>query len=165
MSTTWSTSLSVSNLEQLGEFIFNVVCVYLELNVTVTADYTAVPEEDPGELGPNEFTAGSALFLHCTVQGNSGDLVYNWSITGNPDTPDCSNCHTVVSTATTTLQVGHPALSSYNAGIYTCTVSESGRHESRSSGMLAVKVIGKPISMIHECNGVIWCNVQGLEYI
>ena len=103
-SMTWSASLSVSNLEKMQQHFFNVVCVYLELNVTVGADYTAAPEEDPGELGPNEFTAGSTLLLNCVVQGHSGDLVYNWSITGSPDTSDCSNnCHRVVSTATTTL--------------------------------------------------------------
>ena len=43
---------------------------FLEQNVIISANYTPAPGEDPGELGPNEFTAGSVLSLNCIVQGN-----------------------------------------------------------------------------------------------
>ena len=56
-------------------------------NVTIIPDYTAAPGEDPGELGPNGFTAGSVLKLICMAQGSSGDLTYSWSVAGNPDPP------------------------------------------------------------------------------
>ena len=109
--------------------------------MTISADYTPAPGEDPGELGPNEFTAGSVLSLNCIVQGDSGDLTYTWSVMGNPPTPGCVACPIALST-TSTLIVGSP-LTSYRAGIYTCTVSESGRPDSDNSDDFTVRVVGK----------------------
>ena len=60
-----------------------------ELKVTIGPDYRPTPVEDPGELGPNEFTAGSVLSLNCDVQRNSSSVTYSWSVTGSPDTPGC----------------------------------------------------------------------------
>ena len=113
-----------------------------ELNVTIIADYTPAPGEDPESLGPNEFTAGSQLTLICSVQGHSGDLNYTWSVTGNPDPGDCSNCGIGTSSAKSKLGLG-PELYSYYAGIYTCTVSESGRPESEASNTFTVIVVGE----------------------
>ena len=115
-----------------------------ELNVTISANYTPAPGEDPGELGPNEFTTGSVLSLNCAVQGNSGDLTYTWSVMGNPLTPGCGSCDIDTSSTTSTLTVGRP-LYSYYAGIYTCTVSESGRPDSHSSDDFTVRVVGKKV--------------------
>ena len=92
----------------------------IELIVTVSAVYTPAPGEDPEKLGPNEFTAGSALTLDCTVKGHSGALTYTWSVTGNPETPDCN----IDSANTPTLALGHPALNSYFAGVYTVRVAD-----------------------------------------
>ena len=115
----------------------------VELNVTVSAVYTPAHGEDPEELGPNEFTAGSALSLDCTVQGNSGALTYVWSVTGNPATPGCTSCNIDTSSTTSLLALGRPALNSYFAGVYTCTVSESGRPDSGNSDDFTVTVVGK----------------------
>ena len=109
--------------------------------MTISANYITAPGEDPGELGPNEFTAGSNLSLNCIVQGDSGDLTYAWSVMGNPPTPGCTHCGSVSST-TSILTVGNP-LYSYYAGIYTCTVSESGRPDSDNSDDFTVRVVGK----------------------
>ena len=51
----------------------------IELNVTISAVYTPAPGEDPEKWCPNEFTAGSALTLNCTVTQWRSDicLVYN----------------------------------------------------------------------------------------
>ena len=117
-----------------------------ELHVTISADYTPVPGEDPGKLGPNEFTAGSVLSLECIVQGASGDLTYTWSVMGNPPTPGCTGCSSASST-TFTLTVGSP-LYSYRAGVYTCTVSESGRPDSENSDDFTVRVVGKRVCML-----------------
>ena len=46
------------------------------LKVTIRPDYRPAPGEDPGELGPNEFTTGSVLSLNCDVQGYSSNLTY-----------------------------------------------------------------------------------------
>ena len=102
------------------------------MNVTVSANYTAAPGEDPDiDLSPNEFTAGSILSLKCAVQGNiSGNLTYTWS--------SCS-----LSPDVATLRLAQPALNSYHAGIYTCTVSESGRPDSGNSDDFNVTVVGK----------------------
>ena len=118
--------------------------------MTISANYIAAPGEDPGELGPNEFTAGSILSLNCIVQGDSGGLTYAWSVMGNPPTPGCTYCPTASST-TSTLIVASP-LNSYRAGNYTCTVSESGRPDSDNSDDFTVRVVGKRMCML--------CNVQ-----
>ena len=119
--------------------------IYTELNVTVSALYEPAPGEVPGELGPNEFTAGSDLTLNCSVEGHSGALSYMWSLTGNPSTSDCgSKCNIDTSSATSKFVVGGPELLSYYAGDYTCTVSESGRSNSGNSHTFPVNVVGEP---------------------
>ena len=113
-----------------------------ELNVTIRPDYIPAPGEDPGELGSNEFTAGSVLSLNCDVQGNSGSLTYEWTVTGRPTTPGCTSC-AMPSSSTSTLKLAQIALTSYHAGDYTCTVSESGRPDSGNSDTFTVRVVGK----------------------
>ena len=128
-----------------------MLCCLLELNVTIIANYTAPPGEDPGELGPNEFTAGSLLSLQCIVQGNSGGLTYTWSVMGNPPIPpECSGCDIDTSSTTSTLILTidllrnvSRSLYSYYTGVYTCTVSESGRPDSDNSDDFTVRVVGK----------------------
>ena len=119
----------------------------IELNVTISADYNPALEEVPGELGPNKFTAGSELTLNCIVHGNSGDLTYVWSVRDNPDTTGCSKCVIIDTSSpptTSTLTLGQPALFSYYAGIYTCTVTESGKPESSGNNdNFIVAVVGK----------------------
>ena len=112
----------------------------IELNVTISAVYTLAPGEDPEKWCPNEFTAGSALTLNCTVKGHSGGLTYVWSITGNFSTPDCN---IDLSPNASLLTLGHPALNSYFAGVYTCTVSESGRPDSGNSDDFTVTIVGR----------------------
>ena len=133
-----------------------------ELNVTIRPDYRPAPGEDPGELGPNEFTAGSVLSLNCDVQGNSGSLTYEWSVTGNPDTPGCTGCP-IPSSSTSTLRLAQSALTSYFAGDYTCTVSESGRPDSGNSDTFTVRVVGE-MSIFHS---MMSCDViiQVVEYM
>ena len=126
-----------------------------ELNVTIIADYTTAPGEDPDDMAPNEFTAGSILILTCAVQGHSsGTLTYQWSVTGNPDTSDCRMCTTIgPQLHSSTLRLAELALNSYHSGIYTCTVSESGRPDSGNSDDFTVTVVGE-----------LMCTVQVLEY-
>ena len=120
-----------------------ILYYFLELNVTISADYNPAPGEVPGELGANEFTAGSELTLNCIVLGNSGDLTYEWSVPAT--TTGCTEC--VIDTPsppTSTLTLGKPALFSYYAGVYTCTVTESGRPESSGNNdTFTVTVVGK----------------------
>ena len=120
--------------------------------MTVSANYTAAPGEDPDDLGPNEFTAGSILILTCAVLGNSGTLTYEWSVTGNPDTPACRDC-TIIGPQlhTSTLRLAELALNSYHAGIYTCTVSESDRPDSGNSDDFTVTVVGESICALPTC--------------
>ena len=124
----------------------------IELNVTISAGYTPAPGEVPGQLGPNRFTAGSNLTLNCTVHGNSGDLTYVWSVRDNPSTTGCGACVIIDTSSpppTSTLTLGQPALYSYYAGIYTCTVTESdGPEGSRNNENFTVAVIGKMIITI-----------------
>ena len=112
--------------------------------MTVSALYEPTPGEIPGELGRNEFTAGSDLTLNCSVEGHSGALNYTWSLTGNASTSDCYSCNINTSSTTSTLVVGRPELYSYYAGNYTCTVSESGRSNSGNSHTFPVNVVGEP---------------------
>ena len=134
------------------------VCVLCaELNVTVSADYRPAPGEVPGKLGPNEFTAGSNLTLNCSVHGNSNELSYRWSVSGNPSTTDCKDngCDIDLSSTTSPLTVGKPPLYSYYAGIYTCTVSEAGRFDSGNSDDFKVTIFGKHIyikPLQHDCS-------------
>ena len=138
---TLSPSLSVSEKE-IYRCLNNGRCYSIELNVTVSAVYTPAPGEDPEKLGPNEFTAGSELTLNCTVKGHSGALTYTWSVTGNPETPDCTGCNIDTSSTTSLLALGQNALYSYFAGVYTCTVNESGRPDSGNSDDFNVTVVG-----------------------
>ena len=109
----------------------------------MTADYR--PAGGEGELGPNQFTAGSLLSLNCSVQGATGPVSYSWSVRDNPNTPDCSEnrCDIDTSSTESTLAVGNPHLLSYYAGVYTCTVSETGRSVSTNSEDFTVTVVGK----------------------
>ena len=118
---------------------------YIELNVTISADYTPAPDEVPEELGPNVFTAGSKLTLNCIVHGNSSDLIYEWSVRDNPDITDCPACVVIDTSSppTSTLHLGQPSLTSYLAGTYTCTVTENGRPDSSSGDNFTVTVVGK----------------------
>ena len=112
-----------------------------ELSVTVIADYR--PAGGEGELGPNLFTAGSLLSLVCSVHGTTGDLSYSWSVRDNPSTPGCIYwCDIDTSSTGPTLTVGIPQLFSYYTGVYTCTVSESGKSASTNSEDFTVTVIG-----------------------
>ena len=125
-------------------FLPHLYCIYCtELRVTVTADYR--PAGGEGELGPNQFTAGSLLSLVCSVQGAIGPVSYSWSVRDNPSTPDCSgsNCDIDTSSTEPTLTMGRPHLYSYYAGVYTCTVSETGRSASTNSEDFTVIVVGE----------------------
>ena len=115
--------------------------------MTIRPDYIPAPGEDPGELGPNEFTAGSVLSLNCTVQGNSSTLTYDWSVTGDPDTTGCSGCVVIpdYTTSESVLRLAQPSFASYHSGNYTCTVSESGRPDSRNNDTFTVTVVGEMI--------------------
>ena len=112
---------------------------HAELNVTITVSYTPAPDEAPGELAANEFTAASALSLTCMVQGASGSLSYSWSVEGNPDTPSRCSCDPL--TLNTDIQ-NFWFLPSYYAGIYTCSVSESDRSGSENSDSYTIRVVG-----------------------
>ena len=119
-----------------------------ELSVTISVDYTAAPGEDPGKLDPNEFTAGSLLSLNCIVEGTSGDVTYSWSVMGNPSPPmECTDCSIDTSSTTSTLTVGRP-LYSHHAGIYTCTVNETGRPDINNSGDYIVTVVGEMMCVL-----------------
>ena len=124
-----------------------ILYYFIELNVTTSANYTPAPGEVPGELGPNRFTAGSNLTLYCIVHGESGDLTYVWSVRDNPNTTDCTNCVVIDTSSpptTSSLTLGQPSLNSYFAGIYTCTVTESGRPASSGNiDNFIVAVVGK----------------------
>ena len=75
--------------------------------MTIIPNYIPVPGEDPGELGPNVFTAGTVLSLTCMAQGASEeDLTYSWSVAGNPDTPSDCTCNIDTTPTTPTLEVG-----------------------------------------------------------
>ena len=115
-----------------------------ELNVTITADYTPAPDEAPGELADNEFTAGSGLTLKCMAQGGSGTLSYSWSVTDNPSTPTCPTC---TPPTVTTPTFGRSPLYSFFAGTYTCTVNGV------TSNGFTVRVVGEfmIICVIHVC--------------
>ena len=120
----------------------HLYCVFCtELKVTVTADYS--PAGGEGELGPNQFTAGSLLSLICSVQGAIGPVSYSWSVRDNPNTPDCTGCDIDTSSTGSTLTVGNPQLYSYYAGAYTCTVSETNRSDSTNSEDFTVTVVGE----------------------
>ena len=114
-----------------------------ELNVTISVNYTAVPGEDPGKLGPNEFTAGSILSLNCIVEGTKGSVTYSWSLRGNPTPPtECHRCNIDTSSTTSSLPLWSP-LYSHFAGTYTCTVSETGRPDSSNSNDYTVTIVGE----------------------
>ena len=137
--------MNSSNCFSSDHFLFHYDCFFSssELNVTIIPDYIPAPGEDPGELGPNEFTAGAVLSLTCMAQGASGDLTYSWSVAGNPDTSsDCGCDIDTTPTIPMTLEVG-PLLQSFRAGTYTCTVSEADRSSSGSSDDFTVVVVGE----------------------
>ena len=136
-------SLSVSCTQCEAINCTKVYMYYIELRVTVTADYRRAGGE--GELGPNQFTAGSLLSLTCSVQGATGPVSYIWSVRDNPGTPDCtgSNCDIDTLSTDPTLTVGNPHLLSYYAGVYTCTVRETGRSDSTNSEDFTVTVVGE----------------------
>ena len=135
--------------------------------MTVREVYRPAPGEAPGELGPNEFTAGSELTLNCLVLGNSGVVSYRWSVSGNPSTPGCTNpqCDIDLSSTTSTLTVGKPPLYSYYAGVYRCTASVAGSLDSENSGNFYVTIIGKHISLHYTTATIVPNNTQVLLYM
>ena len=135
--------MNSSNCFSSDHFLFQYKCFLSssEVNVTIIPNYIPAPGEDPGELGPNEFTAGAVLSLTCMAQGASEDLTYSWSVAGTPDTPSDCGCD-IDTTPTVTLEVG-PLLQSFRAGTYTCTVSETGRSSSGSSDDFTVMFVGE----------------------
>ena len=134
--------MNSSNCFSLNHFLLHYNLSSSELNVTIIPDYIPAPGEDPGELGPNEFTAGAVLNLTCMAQGASEGLIYSWSVAGNPDTPGCTTDCDIDTTPTMTLEVG-PLLQSFRTGTYTCTVSEADRPSSGSSDDFTVVVVGE----------------------
>ena len=122
-------------------------CAFTELNVTLSAIYTPAPVGNHEKLGSNEYLAGSALLLKCTVEGNSNSVMYKWSVMENLQTPGCT-CNIDTSSTTSVLTVGSPAILSYYAGDYTCNVSENGRRTATNSNTFTVNVFGKCISFI-----------------
>ena len=118
--------------------------LYAELYVIVSGAYRPAPGEAPGELGPNEFTAGSELTLNCLVLGNTGSLTYSWSVSGNPSTTGCTGCDIDIPSPSATSTLAVP-LYSYYAGVYTCTASEAGRFDSGNSYGFNVTVVGKHV--------------------
>ena len=144
--------------------------------MTVSAIHRPVPGEAPGELGPNNFTAGSDLTLKCSVEGHSGGLGYNWSVNSNPSTPGCaagrcdidtmSNMAVMSIGSSSTLVVGTFSLYSYYAGNYTCTASEDGRSASENSDVFLVKVFGEYLASFHlPSQSRINVTFQVLEYM
>ena len=126
--------------------------------MTITANYTPAPGEDPDDLGPDEFTAGSILTLYCTVQGKSGTLSHERSVTGNPDTSDRRSCYIVGSQPHSfTLRLAQEALNSYHAGIYTCMVSEIDRDDSGNSDDFNVTVVGEIMAVVRVHSPHICC--------
>ena len=135
--------MNSSNYFSSDHFLFHYNLSSSELNVTIISNYTSAPGEDPGELGPNEFTAGNVLSLTCMAQGASEEeLTYSWSVAGNPDTPGCTSDCFIGTPTTPTLEVG-PPIQSFRAGTYTCTVSEADRPSSGSSDEFPVVVVGE----------------------
>ena len=85
-------------------------------------------------------TAGGDLILHCNVMGNSRILTYEWSVMDSPTTSEsCTSCSVDTTSTTSTLMVG---IYSYNAGIYTCTVNETGKPLSTNNDTFSVKFVG-----------------------
>ena len=113
--------------------------------MSVSAVYTPAPGNNPGNLSPNEFTAGSKLKLECTVEGNSGALSYQWLVKDNISTEECDaeRCVIDLSSTTSTLTLGNPSLFSYYAGNYTCNVNEAGRPTALNSDEFSVKIVGE----------------------
>ena len=109
----------------------------------VSAIYTPASGETPGELGHNQFTAGSQLTLNCSVEGHSRNLTYSWSVTGNPSTPGCYGCYIDTSSNIFSLVVGKPSLHSFHAGKYTCHVSETGKPNSSNYGNFSLTINGE----------------------
>ena len=136
--------MNSSNCFSLDHFLFHYNCFISssELNVTIIPNYISVPGEDPGELGPNEFTAGAVLNLTCMAQGASEGLTYSWSVAGTPVPPSDCTCSIDTTPTIPTLEVG-PLLQSFRAGTYTCTVSETGEPSSGSSDDFTVVVVGE----------------------
>ena len=113
--------------------------------MSVSAIYTPAPGENSEIFTPNEFTAGSKLMLKCAVEGNSGDLSYQWLVKDNISTEGCDDdkCAIDLSSNTSTLTLGNPPLLSYYAGNYTCNVSETGRPTAHNSDEFSVNVVGE----------------------
>ena len=133
---------------------------YTVLNVTISVDYTPAPDEAPEELAANEFTAGSTLNLTCspTVQGASGSLSYYWSVEGNPDPPSqCIRFRCYPPTSNIDI-LTFSFLSSYYAGTYTCSVSESGRSGSDS---YTIRVVG---TLCMECVAIFHLHIVILSH-
>ena len=106
--------------------------------------YIPAPGEDPTELDPNTFTAGSLLELECVAMGSSSTLAYNWSVSQD-FTPICldNGCNVNVSSTASTLIVGRPPLLSYYAGNYTCDVNETDRPDTNNNADFSVMVVGE----------------------
>ena len=145
---TTSVNIVIRTFYQRSSVIIEDHTYFTGLKVTIRPDYRTAPGEDPGELGPNEFTAGSVLSLNCDVQGNS---TYGWTVTRNPVTTGCGSCAMPLS-STSTLRLNQSALTSYFAGDYTCTASESGRPDSGNSDTVTVRVVGKFVICSIQCS-------------
>ena len=127
----------------VGKCKFTISCSNLalctELKVEVSGVYNAFGLTS-GKTSGGMLTAGGDLILHCNVMGNSTSLTYEWSVMDGPTTSEsCRSCSVYTTSTTSTLMVG---IYSYNAGIYTCTVSEPGKPLSTNSDTFSVQFVG-----------------------
>ena len=116
----------------------------------MSAVYTPAQGDNHGSLRSNEFRAGSKLKLNCAVEGNSGDLSYQWLVKDNISPENCNNnkCAIDLSSTTSTLTLGNPPLLSYYAGNYTCNVSETGKPDTHND-TFSVNVVGECVVFGH----------------
>ena len=89
------------------------------------------PPDQYRDYGPPNYRAASSVTLRCVAEGTVGDVNYQWSST-------CDNCFASDSSSST---ISENILRSRDAGVHTCTVTDSTGVEERKS--IEMNIVGK----------------------
>ena len=102
--------------------------LFLGFNVSISISYTP-PDQYPDYSPPN-YRAASSVQLNCVVSGSTGTVTYHWS----------STCRDCFASNSRTSSISEDILTSRDAGIHTCTATDS--LGNRASASIQMNIVG-----------------------
>ena len=125
-STSAASSINASTCRHNAVYMHKSLKIIAALKTVITISYNP-PDQYPTYSLPY-YRAASSVTLHCSAQGASGSVSYRWSST-------CSSCFASSSTSST---ITENMLRSRDAGVHTCTVTDSSGNSGSNSTLMYI---------------------------